>query len=79
MKKVLLVLVFSMIAVAFSVVLPGDNQLFALSGCCKQRASYGAPWYPNGMNFQDCANFNENTDGDDVFNRRGLVWWDVNC
>jgi hypothetical protein len=79
MKQMLLVLGFLLFAAAFSMMFPGDSQLLAVSGCCKQRASYGAPWYPNRKNFRDCENLNRNSDGDNVFDQRGLVWWDANC
>jgi len=79
MEKILLVLGFLLFAAAFSMTLPGDNQLFAVSGCCKQRDSYSGNWYGNGKNFEECERLNQEKDRDNVFDQRGLVWWDVGC
>ncbi|MFQ5853641.1 MAG: hypothetical protein ACE5JU_24035 [Candidatus Binatia bacterium] len=79
MKKILLVFGFLLLAAAFSLTLPCTNQLFALSGCCMQRSSYGAQWSPNGLSFMACRQLNQSSDGDNVFDQRGLVWWNVNC
>jgi len=78
MKKTFLVLGFLLLAVAILVTFPCYNQLFAISGCCKERASYKAGWSNNGATFKQCKDLNRQ-DGDDVFQQRGLVWWDVRC
>jgi len=79
MKKILLVLGFLLLTVAVSVTFPCYNQLFALSGCCLDRHSYRAQWRPNRMTFRECSNKNRREDGDNIFDRAGLVWWDVRC
>jgi hypothetical protein len=78
MRKILFVFGLLLLATTFLVGLPGDNQVYALSGCCKERKSYKAEWRENGMNFSDCKRLNER-DRDDVFRRSGLVWWDAKC
>jgi hypothetical protein len=78
MKRVLVILAFLLIT---GLLLPfsGDNKLYAVSGCCKERNSYDAGWRPNGMNFKQCETHNQSRDGDNVFRQRGLVWWDAQC
>ena len=78
MKKIVFVVGLVFFAAASSLILP-CNQLFALSGCCKERSSLREEWNPNGNSFRDCKNLNRQKDKDDVFERRGLVWWDVRC
>ena len=78
MKKILFVVGLVFFVAVFSLMLP-CNQLFALSGCCKVRSSLRAGWEPNSMSFKSCKSMNKTTDGDGVFERRGLVWWDVRC
>ncbi len=79
MKKILWVLGFLLFAAAFSVTLPCDNQLFAVSGCCMERSSSSGSWSGSGKNFAGCSKYNQVKDGDDLFEPRGFVWWDVQC
>jgi hypothetical protein len=48
----------------------------AISGACKQRDSYSGPWRFNNLGFDECKAENQRRDGDNVFDERGLVWWD---
>lgn len=49
-------------------------------GCCMQRATPQSPWYPNGMDFNQCRSVNQYQDGnDDLYQAYGLIWWNVNC
>ena len=78
MRKMILVLGFSLAAVAFSVMLPGDNQLFAVSGCCKHRTSKG--WKERHRDLAKCRSENQQKDDDNnVLLREGTVWWDRYC
>ena len=79
MKKMLLVFGFLLFTAAFLVTFPCGSQLFAQSGCCKERDSYRVQWYPNRKNFKDCEDLNRDKDGDNVFDEGGLVWWDSKC
>lgn len=81
MKKILIILVLALTGAAFPVTVPGNGQRFAVSGCCKERKSYKHPWVRNGMNFKQCQEYNQDQDGkeDDVLDKSGYVWWDVNC
>jgi hypothetical protein len=54
-----------------------DRLAYAQQGCCKQGGVNG--WYSNGLNFSDCQDLNSTRDGDDVFEKSGSIWWDVNC
>ncbi len=76
MKRVLVILGFFLIT---GLLLPfsGDNKLYAVSGCCKERDK--DRWYPNGLNFRDCETLNQRRDGDNVFDQSGFVWWDTQC
>lgn len=79
MKKLILVFsVFPLIAVLFFK-LASNNELFAVSGCCKQRNSYTEEWIRKDLNFKECEAENRRQDGDNVFIKEGLVWWDTRC
>jgi len=78
MKKILLIIGFLLVAVAISVTFPCHKRVFAVDGCCKQRDSLASDWRKNGLSFSECENLNRK-DGDNVLDRRGLVWWDVQC
>jgi hypothetical protein len=52
------------------------SDVAAISGSCKERDSYSSPWRGNGRSFEDCKAYNQRRDGDNVFDERGLVWWD---
>ncbi len=78
-KRVFLIIGFSLGAAAFSLMLPHPDPLFAVTGCCKARGSYWALWYKNKMKFTDCDELNQDIDGDNVFDESGQVWWDVVC
>jgi hypothetical protein len=54
-----------------------EARVSAVSGACKERASYNGAWGRNGMTLEQCKAYNQRKDGDDVFAERGLVWWDV--
>ncbi len=77
MKRVLVILAFFLIT---GLLLPfsGDNKLYAVSGCCKERTSYKARWYKNEKDFKACKSLNQK-DKDKVFDQLGLVWWDTQC
>jgi hypothetical protein len=79
MKRVFLIIGFSLGAVAFSLIISYPNQPFAVTGCCKARESYRKLWYRNNMTFKECEGFNKEVDRDDVFEESGQVWWDVVC
>ncbi len=79
MKRVLLIIGFSLGAAAFSLTLLHPDQLFAVTGCCKARGSYWASWYKYKVKFTDCDELNQEIDGDNVFDESGQVWWDVVC
>lgn len=67
------------VLVLFVLVVAGGlfgNDVAAISGSCKERSSYGSPWRGNGRSFEDCKAYNQQRDGDNVFDARGLVWWD---
>lgn len=49
----------------------------ALTGSCKERSSSAAAWTSNGKPFESCQALNQQKDGDNVFDERGLVWWNV--
>ena len=78
MKKIILIIGFSLLAATFLLIANTGSNLFAISGCCKQRESFQKNWYRNGVDFETCRDFNKR-DGDDVFNESGLFWWDIGC
>ena len=78
MKKILFVVGLVFFVALSSLMLP-CNQLFAVSGCCKERSSLREGWDQSKLSLRRCKALNRQRDGDDVFERRGLVWWDVRC
>ena len=80
MKKILLVLGFLLSTAGVLALLLCDSQLFAATGCCKKRDSLREGWRTQiDMTLEDCKRQNERSDRDNVFDERGLVWWDVRC
>lgn len=57
----------------------------AEAGCCMQRESADAnsPWVEVGSDFEECQRLNRskdrNEDDDEIFKRRGRVWWNLKC
>ena len=79
MKKILLVLGLLLSTAGVLALLLCDSQLFAATGCCKERNSLRERWKQTDMTLEDCKRQNERSDRDNVFDERGLVWWDVRC
>lgn len=79
MKRILVILAFLIIAASLPMMIPCDNKIYAVSGCCKERNSYNAEWRQNGLSFKSCESLNQNKDGDNVYDQRGFVWWDARC
>jgi hypothetical protein len=78
MEKFLLTVGLLPLAIGILASVSYKSQIFAAEGCCKERPSLASAWRPNGMSFRECENLNRK-DGDNVFDQRGLVWWDVRC
>ncbi len=79
MKKLVLGLAVLVGTTVFWATPPCDNEVFAQSGCCKERDSLDSPWKrQRGVGLSECKRSNE-SDGDNVFDQSGLVWWDVRC
>ena len=55
-----------------------DDAAYAISGCCKQRTSANDPWYRTASDLNVCKDLN-GTDGDNIFEPSGKVWWDLAC
>lgn len=78
MKRIVFVVVLAVLVAIFLVTGFTGDPLLAVSGCCKARKSYKGSWAKNGKNFAACKRLNKN-DGDDVFEKSGLYWWDQKC
>jgi hypothetical protein len=78
-RKVFIALSFLLLVATFYFMLPCGNSLFAQSGCCKRRDSLRAPWSRTNESFEACKRANDQTDRDNIFDERGLVWWDSRC
>lgn len=64
---------------ADTVLLPCAGQAFAISGCCKVRASLSDPWSKStDKTVEQCEQRNRD-DRDNVLDESGLVWWDLDC
>lgn len=48
------------------------------SGCCKERESDRDMWRRTDKSFELCSQENDQ-ERDDIFARRGRVWWDAAC
>lgn len=80
MKKFLLLLALTSIVFAFPTVISFNDESFARSGCCMERNSTrNNNWYENGLSFGKCRDLNRRKDGDNLYERRGLIYWDQNC
>ncbi len=77
-KNVLLIIGLSLLAAIFLLTATSGDRLLAVSGCCKERSSYKGRWFKNEMPFAKCKKQN-GKDGDDVFEKSGLYWWDQKC
>ena len=73
--------IFSLILVGIvgviSAALLGGKETFALSGCCKVKNSAGQ-WQVRDDSLKSCRKRNQ-SEGDNIFEPKGKVWWDVNC
>ena len=78
MKKNILIIGLSLLAAIFLLTVTSGDRLLAVSGCCKERKSYKGKWFKNNMSFAGCKKQNSQ-DGDDVFDKSGLIWWDMKC
>jgi hypothetical protein len=80
MKKRLFLIALITIVLAAPTIISFDDQSYAGGGCCMQRNSKSNNnWYENGLSFKKCRSLNERTDGDDLYERRGFIYWDENC
>lgn len=82
MKKARQVFWLFLLAAALMVMVQTDNKLLAVTGCCMERNTYRENWRPHPQfryDFPNCKRLNEQRDRDNVFDQRGLVWWNVNC
>jgi hypothetical protein len=80
MKKFLLLLALTSIVFAFPTIICFDDQSFAGGGCCMERSSKRSQnWRPNGLDFSTCRDLNQNRDDDDLYERRGYIYWEEYC
>lgn len=80
MRKILLLLVLVSIVFTVPTIISFNDQSFAGGGCCMERNSKSSSnWYENGLSFKKCRSLNQERDGDDLYQRRGFIYWDENC
>ena len=81
MKKIVLISLSIMIAGSIWVGSASNNEVYAITGCCKQRVTVNEPWYRSGSDLEVCKDLNIKIDKnrDNVFNESGKVWWDLAC
>jgi len=81
MKRVLGVLIFLTLIIGPTVPPSGVPALAQQpGGCCKVRdALSSSNWRKNGLNHENCKQFNDKRDGDNVLQEAGFVWWDGQC
>jgi hypothetical protein len=79
MKKIIRVLVFSLSVAAIIMAFVSNSLLFAVSGCCKSRENHEESWRANKLSLEECREENYRKDRDNLFQRRGLIWWDSEC
>ena len=78
MKKLVTIFGVVLASTLLSAALPYDNQVLAVSGCCKERLSTSHSWRNTGKTIEQCKSLNE-AEGDNVFDEDGRYWWDVSC
>ena len=79
MKKIALISISILMATGLWISMAADNEVYAISGCCKQRNNINTPWYRSGTDLEACKKLNEREDKDNLFHEAGKVWWDVAC
>ena len=81
MKRSLLIVGLLLFVAVFSMTLSNNNRLHAQSGCCKVRPTEETDWSRIDNSLEECTKLNEELDGkeENVFEKTGLVWWDVSC
>lgn len=85
MNKKALISISIMMAGGVWIGATADNEVYAISGCCKQRISDSEPWYRSGSDFDACKILNLEVDENDdeikdiIFDESGKVWWDMAC
>jgi len=82
MKKILLLLSLISIVFAFLTIISVNHQPFAgVRGCCMERDNPRSNnWYENGLSFRKCQERNREIDREDnLYERRGLIYWEENC
>jgi hypothetical protein len=81
MRKIIVILALVVFTVIFSeIILTAGNFFAQQRGCCMQLDPRTGQYYKNGLNFRQCQDLNANMDrGDNLFDRSGYVWWNVNC
>ena len=80
MKKLLLLIVLFSLVFFLPAIIDLDNHPSAQQGCCLERDSLSSDnWYQNGLSFRKCRDLNERRDGDDLYSRRGYIYWDEGC
>ena len=85
MKIVLPVIGLVFCLVAYAGIFANENQLFAQypptpSGCCKVRDWLAGNWRQTDLSLTECESLNRDRDSlDDLFEKKGYVWWDVDC
>jgi len=81
MKKISLTLAGLICAVVVLANIPSSESVYAISGCCMERASSTGQWNDLGKSFEQCeiANTEEDGEEDDIFEASGKVWWDLAC
>lgn len=80
MKKILLLLAILLLLSVFPGLFSSNNRPAAQGGCCMQRRTLSSPnWYNNGLDYRRCRDLNRKRDGDDLYQKTGLIYWEFNC
>ena len=80
MKKALFIV--SIVVLSMFVLEPLSRNYCVLAdpaGCCEQRPNANAVFVPNRLTFAACQQLNLALDNDNIFQRTGRVWWDLQC
>jgi hypothetical protein len=82
MKRFAITLGLILLLTPVTLLLTYDNFSFAKTkqpGCCMYRKSRDGEWYRKNLNFDQCMLLNNDSDGDDIYQPTGRVWWNRNC
>jgi hypothetical protein len=80
MKRFFLLIVLISFVLLLPAIIDLEDNLSAQRGCCMERKSLSSnSWHRNSLSFRKCRDENRRRDGDNLYERRGYIYWNGNC